>query len=80
MDEDLDAAQAKLRETSAVADDTQGHVDGVGRGDDGDEVGTQALADMLGPLGDVSGAASEAGSSGRRDRPVCGGGGGEGRS
>jgi hypothetical protein len=57
---DLEALQGKLRDTGETADNTSKQVDKVGRGG-GPQVGTQALADMLGPLGDVSGAASEAG-------------------
>lgn len=57
---DLESLQSKLRDTGETADDTGDHFDKIGRGG-GPQVGVQSLSDMLGPLGDVSGQASEAG-------------------
>jgi len=62
MKSELEGAQAKLRETAEKADDAKGHLDNIGK-TSGPGIGTNAISDMLGPLGDASGAASEFGQS-----------------
>jgi hypothetical protein len=57
---DIESFQTKLRETGDVADDTKRHVDKIGD-TGGPRLAGNQVADLTGPLGDASGAASNLG-------------------
>ena len=57
---DLETAQAKLKETGEKADDTKQHLDKIGN-TGGPRLAGNQVADLTGPLGDASGAASNFG-------------------
>jgi phage host-nuclease inhibitor protein Gam len=57
---DIESLQGKLKETGDVADDAKRHLDKVG-GTEGPRLAGNQVADLTGPLGDASGAASNLG-------------------
>lgn len=57
---DIESLQAKLRDTGETADDTKRHIDKIG-GSDGPRLAGNQVADLTGPFGDASGAASDFG-------------------